>query len=118
MVYYMSKSRAIPGTYELRYIKLSIPTYTLEWVHHVVEASGCGGGSSGEHSGGRKAQSHVPVASTRTFSLLTSLINLVIADTECNSSEQKEVVGTLRVGSQVSIKPSNSVGHVLMPIAV
>lgn len=70
------------------------------------------------YSGGRKARSHAPAASARTFLLFTSLINLSIADGERDSSERREVVGTLSAASQASVKPSNGVGRALMPGAV
>ena len=67
------------------------------------------------YSGGRKAQSHTPA---RTFLLLTNLTNLAIANGERDSGERREAVGTLSAVSQASVKPSNGVGQVLMPVAV
>jgi len=84
----------------------------------VAEVEVMEAGMGNAYSGGRKARSHAPAASARTFLLLTSLTNLAIADGERDSSERREEVGTLRAASQARVKLSNDVGRVLMPVAV
>ena len=83
-----------------------------------VEAEVVAAAEESAYSGGRKARSHAPAASARTFLLLTSLTNLAIADGERDSGERREAVGTLSAASQASVKPSNGVGRALMPVAV
>ena len=98
--------------YAVLLMLLARPTPAVAEVEAVAAAEGSA------YSGGRKARSHAPAASARTFLLLTSLTNLAIADGERDSGERREVVGTLSAASQASVKPSNGVGRALMPVAV